>query len=57
MRAVVARLRRLPPALLGLLALVAVGVVLVLVWGPLSRQAERAAAVLRSSDGGGWRWG
>jgi hypothetical protein len=50
MSAVVARLRGLPPALLGLLALALVPAVLVPAWGPLTRQAERTAAVLRSSD-------
>src|SRR5436309_489245 len=50
MRAVVARLRGLAPALLGLLALAVVAGVLVPAWGPLTRQAERTAAVLRSSD-------
>lgn len=50
MRAVVARLRRLPLTLLGLLALAVVAGVLVLAWGPLSRQGERTAAVLRSAD-------
>src|SRR5436190_2803273 len=49
MRAV-ARLRRLPPALIGLVAVVVLGGVLVLAWGPLSRQAERTEAVLGSSD-------
>src|SRR2546423_7653099 len=50
MSAVVGRFRGLPPALLGLLALAVVAGVLVPAWGPLTRQAERTAAGLRSSD-------
>lgn len=50
MAALVARVRRLPPALWGLVALVVAGCLLVLAWGPVTRLAGRTAAVLRSSD-------
>lgn len=50
MGAVLARLRRLPRALLASVVLVVLGCGLVLAWGPLARLAERTAAVVRSSD-------
>lgn len=48
--ALIARLRSLPPALLAIVALVVLSGALVLAWEPLSRQAERVSALLRTSD-------